>query len=685
LSTLKITDRVVTEGLGLAGPMDFFELKDPAFASGAFGEIYFAAGCNGLRFAEGLAVKVFFEGDRSRELLRNVRDLQSVLNDYSRSPNGTSRPITRMPALRCLPALSFKGQLKGKNVQGYAAHYIPQSKAKTLDQLLDELYDPDPSRQTLRFTTPYQRLRLAQQLVEGMEFLRDRSYIHADLNAQNLLIDFKHGNLHIIDFDAGVVTGKTGDETETWGKRDEWTAPEVMYQTGSDANDRVAVSLASDVWSTAVGIHYLLTLAYPFYFLANLERRTVIEYQTRFKWPHIEVTDSLFAQGEPTRKRLAKLFRDNPEINDALLRYFVVTFQDGFFDRSRRTGYGQWNQKLTTLLLARPGSAVWNLNPPRPSPPPPQPPPPPPPPPPSGPSSNTGKGTTHRSAVQARLRPAATAQQRWRPVFMALKGLGNLILLAAASIIGLFQLVQAVIVGLASAAGWIARGIGLAWEALGLFLGWLFEIGKGVAVIAAIGFVAYLVLGKDHSSSQPARSTTEALNTPAQVTPRSEKTEPKHRVQRKAPPRDLLQQEARSSATVPDTSPQPARTPAPALSPSPSLTPFLSVTRPPDPQPAPAPSPVPAPPPVDPLQVSRAHCHVVRFFRRILSPDRMQVIVESWNQGAAGRVQVDASIGLLHRTQLIDATGNGRNTTVLNFDVEPNVVMADPTVICIPQ
>lgn len=638
MATLKVSNAVITKGLGIAGPITHFELKTPHFGGGNFGKVFACSGPNGTKLLDGLAVKVFVEGPGQPTLLRNIRHLQEALNDYTATAKAGAPAIKDYPALYCLPAISFIGQLGNETVHGYAAHLIPEQRAKSFHDLLDELGNPDVPVKTLRGLPVYQRLRLAQQMVEGMQFLRDRSYIHADLNAHNLLIDVQRGMLHIIDYDAGVVTEKTGDEPETWGKKDEWVAPEVFEQL-TPGNDIVKVSLHSDVWSTAVGIHWLLFFTYPYYFLKDLQDSTVKDYQRRYTWPKIDTTDRLFEKaGLPTYKRLNKFYLDHPEVTTAVMRYFTITFQEGYFDRRRRSTYGQWNNAISEVLKFIPPQAYRTppaskpapqprpratpVKQPRPAPAPapkPQPsvsPPPPAPPPKPRPAANPSPPSPPPAPPRSPppRRPAPPAPPRPNPL----------------------------------------EALGTIWSNLASFWSTLVRMGEGAlrviwtVVLLFVGAaIVYSVVNKlDHHSVQPAPQAQ-----PPQTNPEGSA-------------------EATSEATA-EASEAAAAAPSAAEGPQ----------QVPDPADTPASTPVAA---ADPLATSPAHCRIVKAEWQWGAPGRMQVFVTSQDNGPDGRMQIIVDVGTLNDHYDFDALSAAQYRTELDFDIDTRYAFVPPTAHCMP-
>lgn len=363
---LTVTEYFVTKETGIQGSVSYFDLKGDAFAGGMFGKIYRATGVNGGNHLNGLAIKVFNQGS-APDLLRNVRHLQEVLNEFTDSPHPGEREIRHYPALFCIPLISFKGKLGNDIVEGYAANLVPSDRAMTYDELLSEHRDPSKPVKHWKLFDRYDRMSLAQQLVDGMSFLRSRGYIHADINPHNLLIEYQNKWLHLIDYDSGVVTSRTNDNPLTWGKRNDWVAPEVLAQLAKDPTKMVKVSLNTDVWAVAVGIHWMIFNQSPYFFLPAIKDSVLRAYQQKYTWPKFSKKDPMFAKPRDPAflahiERIALIldgvYKSDPVIETRLKPYFEITFQHGYFEPGRRTSYGQWNTALLAVLKGRPAKSA---------------------------------------------------------------------------------------------------------------------------------------------------------------------------------------------------------------------------------------------------------------------------------------------------------------------------------------
>ena len=339
----------------LAGGIQQIGLADKAFASGAYGEVYEGMTLNGKPFAKPLAVKLLFEDGAGVALAgySTIRKLQGQIAQHEFDCAAQGRTSLRdLSLLRALPQLSFAGHRNdtGDPVRGYIAELLPLPPFGELNDLFDH---DDLAERQRRYQAFYglgqtQRLRLGVDLIRGFQALTHLNFIHADLNAHNLLVSVQPPALCLLDFDSGAVTAGTKDEPQTFGKPGEWLAPEVLTQLMQPGTTRVKVNLDTDTWAVAIGLHYLLFPLHPLFFLRTLGLNDMRAYLSQFTWPDIDTTSPLF---NPQAAGYYGLYRKQlTTLPAGLLRLFSTTINSGTFNANQRPSYNRWLQEFNRLL-----------------------------------------------------------------------------------------------------------------------------------------------------------------------------------------------------------------------------------------------------------------------------------------------------------------------------------------------
>jgi len=177
-----------------------------------------------------------------------------------------------------------------------------------------------------------------------MKILKSCAYVHADINEPNVFIDPKNAKITLIDYDSGALMLTPNDKPTTWGKFCDWTCPEIMKELSSNGNNVVHVDLFTDVWSVAIGIHYIFFGVHPLFYLTNLGSNTVKNYLSNNKWPNINLLDPLFkkANKDAYNNYLQILSQLPVKFTDKL----AATINQGYFNPAQRTGYESWELSL---------------------------------------------------------------------------------------------------------------------------------------------------------------------------------------------------------------------------------------------------------------------------------------------------------------------------------------------------
>lgn len=259
----------------------------PLNEKGGFGKIYSCLPINGKRPQIPQIIKILINDSSGNHLkgfntIQKLQDKIIIKNQELRRHNENC--IENMPALFAMPQFSFQGTLNGQQVLGYSTNKLNKNEYVEFEEILHDNY----LQEKYYKLDINQKLQYALDLVEGMKILREMSYIHADINDPNLFINLKTGHLVIIDYDSGAVTEKN-DSPTTWGKPNEWIAPEIAKQLlpNHQSKQIIKVDLFTDTWSVAIGIFYLIFLRHPFFYLNRLGVNDMQDYFCKFKWPGV--------------------------------------------------------------------------------------------------------------------------------------------------------------------------------------------------------------------------------------------------------------------------------------------------------------------------------------------------------------------------------------------------------------
>lgn len=293
------------------------EIEDTVLGGGGFGDNFVCRSLNGAPCpAPGLVVKIFKDDGKGSEKAgwETTQKFQAALGrlDTLRRSRGES-PLRDIPGLLAVPQFAFTAKLHGKPVRGYAALRLDTCGYVRFDSFTEA---DDPNRlQEYQLLSLRDRIQMAGDFVEAFDLLAVMGFVHGDINPQNLFVNIAEKRLAVIDFDSGAVVEQAGDQPGTWGKPGDWLALEITQQLcGKRGSGRVVVNILSDLWSVGVGVHYLLFLFHPLFYLRDLGGNTLKAYVSPGTrgWPHIAANDPLFNAANapmygPYIRRVAKL------------------------------------------------------------------------------------------------------------------------------------------------------------------------------------------------------------------------------------------------------------------------------------------------------------------------------------------------------------------------------------------
>lgn len=325
------------------------EIEDKPFASGGFGEVYFCNTINGKPINIPQVVKVFknVTSGNAEKSYDTIKRLQERIKTKNQDLAKQNKPlISNTPAFKAIPQFSYEGTLNGKKVFGYSASRLDTMGFIPFEKVLEE----KPVTQQFRALQFETKLLFCYHLAYGFEILKSINYIHADINPQNFFINLSNGELAIIDFDSGAVTDNPNDKPDTFGKIAEadWLAPEISEQLANQTTTipTIKVNLHTDTWSVAVGIHYLIFLQHPYFFLKDLGKDTIKKYLKNNEWYRIKANDNNYNSNLDylNYEKYVNLLENI--IPAEITRAFKSTFNNGCFNPQNRVSYDQWTIAL---------------------------------------------------------------------------------------------------------------------------------------------------------------------------------------------------------------------------------------------------------------------------------------------------------------------------------------------------
>jgi serine/threonine protein kinase len=326
------------------------EVDDTYFDSGAFGEIYHCKSIDGRKISSRQVIKRFLDdgsgnAKRSYETICRLQD--NLVNYNNALMQKNAKPLQEVKALGGLPQFSFEGTLNGVHVYGYSANYLQSPDWLLFGELFNEP-DKDKRNRLLNefYNLPLEhRIKMAYCLAEGFIHLEQLKYIYADLNAKNLFINQKDGEVCLIDYEGGAVN----DNPETYGKAGEWLAPEIQLQLLMNNTPIIKVDLNTDTWAVAIAIHFMLFNFHPLFFLKLRGKSEMEAYFKQHKWPSAVQSDPNFRQ-EVGSTYQSYIHRLQTQLPGPLYEAFDETINKGYNNPNRRLSYRQWLRVLSGCI-----------------------------------------------------------------------------------------------------------------------------------------------------------------------------------------------------------------------------------------------------------------------------------------------------------------------------------------------
>jgi serine/threonine protein kinase/lipoprotein NlpI len=298
------------------------EIEENPFSGGGQGRIYKVISINNNRVS-GLLVKLF-----EKDFPPNLKSIVKTIYD-----NKNKFQIDKCSALTTLPLFLFEGEQGQKVCKGYVMREV---QGKSFAKILENKDERD-----FYVNLPLkQRLSFCYQFAEAMDILYSLTIVHADINAENLLLDINKGLLYVIDLDGGAVA-KQGEVPVVIGKCDGiWLAPEIWKKLklfNQPSGSSINVNIQCDLWSLTCGIHYLLFGVEPFFFIDN--QADVFKYLENYEWPQLRNLQGLQIVYENLFDYYERKFQEIPQSLQECLKHSI---QKGYLDPKERLTPYTW-------------------------------------------------------------------------------------------------------------------------------------------------------------------------------------------------------------------------------------------------------------------------------------------------------------------------------------------------------
>ncbi len=348
MKTINITKLTTTGFDKDFNSINSIQIDDKPFAEGGFGRIYHCKKLNNKKFANPQVIKIFKDNGQGSaahsyktisclqiKLIEKKEELELLNVDF----------LEYYPAFFGAPQFVFEGELEGETVQGYSANNLIHFGYICFSDIINNSDNRDKYLQ-IPIEFVYAK---AYHLSRAFSLLNEFSYIHADFKTDNFFVSLNEdAKCALIDFDSGAIIENLGDDTYTWGTPQDMLAPEIFEQLSH--NEMVMVNLFSDMWSVAIANHYLLFTLHPLFYLNQITRNSVSEYNANFDWPLVDKQSALFKDDEDNSFIYDWYYSKIIELPKDIFESFKVTVTKGYNEKELRTTYNQWAIKLESLV-----------------------------------------------------------------------------------------------------------------------------------------------------------------------------------------------------------------------------------------------------------------------------------------------------------------------------------------------
>jgi serine/threonine protein kinase len=348
MKTIKITQITATGFDTDFDKVSSVQIADDPFAEGGFGRIYHCKKINNKKFTNPQVIKIFKDNGQG-SAAHSYKTISSLQKKLIEKKNELAQLgvdfLDYYPAFFGAPQFVFEGEMDGEIVQGYSANNLIHFGYICFTDVLNNSDNRDKY-----FQIPIELVYAkAYHLSRGFSLLNEFSYIHADFKTDNFFVSINEdGKCALIDFDSGAIIENLEDDTYTWGTPQDMLAPEIFEQLSQ--NEIVRVNLFSDMWSVAIANHYLMFCMHPLFFLNQITRNSVSEYNTKFDWPLVDKQSPLFKDDEENSFIYDWYCSKINELPKDIYECFKVTVTKGYNQKELRTTYNQWSIKLESLI-----------------------------------------------------------------------------------------------------------------------------------------------------------------------------------------------------------------------------------------------------------------------------------------------------------------------------------------------
>lgn len=192
-----------------------------------------------------------------------------------------------------------------------------------------------------------ERLDFAISFARQAALLEELSFLHGDINLQNLLFEPRRREVQLIDLDAGAVVVHGDEHPLSPGKVGDCMPPEVKGSGSGEALfDIERYTLGAERWSVGSVVGWLLFGIHPGFFLRAIGARTLSAYaKLGTCWPAVDTEGPLFTE-EPLNQAAYRSYRTRFEAApDAAGELFGRFFAAGLHG-SARPSAAEWVQAL---------------------------------------------------------------------------------------------------------------------------------------------------------------------------------------------------------------------------------------------------------------------------------------------------------------------------------------------------
>ncbi|MDX6623980.1 MAG: hypothetical protein QOE75_1912 [Solirubrobacterales bacterium] len=192
-----------------------------------------------------------------------------------------------------------------------------------------------------------ERLDFAISFARQAALLEELSFLHGDVNLQNLLFEPRRREVQLIDLDAGAVVVRGDEHPLSPGKVGDCMPPEVKGSgSGEAVFDIERYTLGAERWSVGSLIGWLLFGIHPGFFLRAIGARTLSAYAKLGPcWPEVDTEGPLFTE-EPLNQAAYRSYRTRFEAApDAAGELFGRFFAAGLHGSARPTA-AEWVRAL---------------------------------------------------------------------------------------------------------------------------------------------------------------------------------------------------------------------------------------------------------------------------------------------------------------------------------------------------